>query len=94
MIVQLVNFIYQNLELCNMNYINSLDDLKQAINHPYRSGEYLSDGTQIFEVSEDMNENECLIESYEGEPDALFYAVNWEGESLYTECGIEIESIY
>ena len=73
-------------------YINSLADLKKAINHPYRSGEYLSDETQIFEVTDDDNEMAGLIESYDA--DGLFYAINWEDNTLFTEDGTQIESVY
>ena len=75
-----------------MTPINCIEDLKAAINHPYRIGEYLTDETQIFEVDEDMNVNEALIDTYEdGE---LFYCINWEDDDLYTEQGVKIESVY
>jgi len=72
-------------------YINSLVDLKNQQNHPYRNGEYLTDGTQVFEV-EDDDINLCLIESYE--EDALMYLINWEDLELYTEDGARIEAVY
>ena len=72
--------------------ITSIEDLKIAINHPYRNGEYLCDGTQVFEVTDDDNEMMGLIESYEGEP--LTYSVNWEDQDLYTDEGVQIEPIY
>ena len=77
-----------------MIQIKTIIDLKNAINNPYRMSEYLTDGTQIFEVSDDMNENQCLIESYEGEDYALLYNINYEDDNLYTEDGNKIESIY
>lgn len=77
-----------------MTPINSMSDLKNAISHPYRGSEYFHDNTNVFEVSDDMNENQCLLESYEGEIDALLYCVNWEDDSLYTESGIKIEKVY
>lgn len=76
-----------------VQFINSLEDLKQAIKHPYRIGEFLSDDTQVFEVSNDDNENEALIQSYD-EKNELYYAVNWEDDSLFTEDGIKIRSVY
>ena len=72
--------------------INSLEDLKIAINHPYRNGEFLCDGTQVFEVSDDDDEMVALIDSYG--PGELSYSVNWESQDLYTEDGIQIESVY
>ena len=76
-----------------MEYINSLTDLKRQQDHPYRIAEYLTDGTQVFEVSEDDDINLCLIESYE-EENELMYLVNWEDSELYTEDGIKIEAAY
>ena len=67
-------------------------DLISARSHPYRASEYLTDGTQIFIVSDDDSENQALIDSYEG--DDLFYDVLWEGEDLYTEDGIRVVAVY
>jgi len=75
-------------------FINSLKDLKEACNHPYRTGEFLTDDSQIFEVSLDDNINECLIESYEDERNALTYHVNWEDNYLFTEDGTQIPPVY
>ena len=74
--------------------INTITDLENVINNPYRMGEYLTDGTQIFDVSDDMNENQCLIETYDNEEDVLFYDINYEDDNLYTENGKKIEMIY
>ena len=76
----------------NLQAINTLEDLKEAINHPYRIGEFLTDETQIFEVDQDMDINECLIDTYE--PNELFYGVNWEDRYIYTEDGTKIEPVY
>jgi len=73
-------------------FINSIEDLKQAINHPYRIGEYLCDDTQVFEVDSDMYVNEALIDTYE--PNELWYGINWDDDSLYTENGFKIPSVY
>jgi len=72
--------------------IHTLRELIEARNNPYRSSEYLFDGTQVFTVSDDDNENEALIESY-GE-EGLAYGINWEDYDLYTEEGVKIESMY
>jgi len=76
-----------------IDYINSLEDLKRAAAHPYRSGEYLNDGTNVFEVSIMDSDNEALIQSYE-EPNQLFYMINWDDENLYTEEGVKIPPVY
>lgn len=77
-----------------MTPINSMFELKNAMSNPYRIGEYFTDGTMIFEVSDDMNENQCLLESYIGEKDALLYCINYEDDNLYTEDGVKIEKVY
>lgn len=74
------------------NFVNSVEDFKELINHPYRVGEYFSDGTQVFEVPAELNEVEALIETYE--VNELEYHVNWEDSDLYTESGVKIESVY
>ena len=79
-------------KLNTMTVINNIQDLKNAINHPYRSSEFLTDGTNIFEVSDNDYENEALIETYGS--NELFYSVLWEGEPIFTESGIEIEPVY
>jgi len=73
-------------------YINCLNDLKRQLNHPYRAGEFLTDETSIFTVSEDNNINEGLIESCE--PGSLIYGVNWEDDHFFAEDGTKIEPIY
>ena len=90
----LFNFVNYKLNIITMiqNYINSIEDLIAAYDHPYRMGEFLTDETSIFEVDEDDNINQALIDSCE--PDTLLYIVNWEDNSLYTEDGIKIESVY
>ena len=72
--------------------INSLSDLREAINHPYRNGEYFYDGTQVLEVTDDEDEMTALIETYDnGE---LSYHINWESKDIFTEDGTQIPSIY
>lgn len=77
--------------------VNSLKDLKQCFNHPYRSGEYLIDQDgAIYPVMDTDQENEYFIEEHiatYGE-NTLSYAINWEGGSIFTECGEQIESVY
>lgn len=73
-------------------FINSLEDLKRECSHPYRSGEYLTDGTNVYPVEDKDEDNEALIETFE--QDELMYMVNWEGDCIYTECGVKIEPVY
>ena len=73
--------------------VKTLEELKAACNHPYRSGEALSDGTQLFLVSDDNNENAALLEEYENDG-GLIYFVNWEDDHLFTEDGQKIEPVY
>ena len=75
-----------------MFYINNLEDLKEAINHQYRASEYLTDGTNIYEVYENDNDNLGLIETFK--KDELTYHVNWEDNNLFTEYGQKIEPVY
>jgi hypothetical protein len=72
--------------------INTLADLKVAIDHPYRASEYLTDGTSIFDVVDDENVNQALIDGYEW--DELEYMVLWEGQTIETEDGTLIEPVY
>jgi len=74
--------------------INTIEDFRTAINHPYRSGEYLTDGTSIFQVPDNEEEVICLIDSYEGEADALTYDVNWEDQNMFDEIGNQIKPVY
>ena len=47
----------------------------------------------VFEVSNDDNDNQALIDSYD-KKDQLFYEVNWEDTNLFTEGGKKIEAAY
>jgi len=75
-----------------MKYINTLEDLMNACSNPYCSGEYLTDGVQIFEVSINTDENISLIQSYD-EPNKLEYRILWEG-TLHTNKGTTIIGVY
>ena len=71
--------------------IFTIEDFKQAINHPYRSGEYFSDGSELFQVSDNIEEVQEFIESYEC---GLEYHINWEDDMLYDNYGEQIEAVY
>lgn len=77
--------------------IKSFEDYKRAIKHPYRSGEYLTDGTNIISCPKDDSEEDVLylLEIY----DDLEYHVLWEGflpvdDNAFNEDQIQIEGVY
>lgn len=71
--------------------INSLEDFKQAINHPYRMGEYFfTNSGELIEVPENNNEVLELIDEY----GSLNYAVNYEDTDMYFENGKQIPTVY
>lgn len=72
--------------------INSLEDLKKASNHPYAMNGYLTDGTQIFDVTGNDEQDQALIDTYE--KDELDYDINWEDNNLFTEDGYQIKPAY
>ena len=72
-----------------MTSIKNIQDFKEAINHPYRMSEYFTDETNVYSVSDDINEVEALIECTEG----LLYCILWEG-NLADEDGNKIQPVY
>ncbi len=74
-----------------MQKINNIQDFLNAINHPYRSGEFFTnDEGNIFTVPDNMDEVQELIDSN----DDLIYGVNIQDDSLYSENGNKIPPIY
>ena len=78
-----------------MNAITTLEHFNNAINHPYRIGEYFADSDgNIFTVPEqEQRVINLLIQAGENEV-TIFYAVNWEDENLFASDDIQIQPIY
>jgi len=78
-----------------MQVITTLEHFRDAINHPYRIGEYFidSDGN-IFPVPEHEEGVIDLIFQAGEKKVTIFYSLNWEEENLFAENGTQIQPIY
>lgn len=70
--------------------VNTLVELKNNLNHPYRMGEFIvkQDG-EVLEVPETDEEMIELLED-----GFVHYGINYEDDSLYFENGKQVPMVY
>lgn len=76
--------------ISEMIKVNTIEELKENLNHPYRMGEFIS--KQDGEIVEVPESNEELIELLED--GFVYYGINYEDNELFFENGTKVPMVY
>jgi hypothetical protein len=69
--------------------IKSIQEAMNAEKNPYANNGFFLDGNGNIYVLDDLPNDDEWYEDAN-----LIYAIHWEGDSLYSEGGVEIEAAY